>query len=84
MNDSAATVKCRCGFDSGVEPAKGSFNVGAEIKRTGMVFVFLEDGESAWICKGCAAKAKEHVQKVTELVGSDLWRPISFSHSEKE
>lgn len=77
------TLKCRCGFDSGVEVAPGSFNVGQRMRETGMIFVFLQDGESAWICPSCNARAQEHIKAVSEIVGSDDWVPRSMVREKK-
>lgn len=72
------TLKCRCGFDSGVAVAEGSFNVGQRQKETGMFFVFLQDGESVFICATCNQKAQEAIAIVSSIVGSDHWVPSSM------
>lgn len=80
------TLKCRCGFDSGIERPQSGYNVGDVVARTKMVWIALQDGGSTWICQECAKKAHKAADLITEIVGSENWiaRSVKRPHKSDE
>jgi hypothetical protein len=77
------TVKCHCGFDSGIQHPTGGFNVGDLADKLKMVWIALQDGGSTWICHECAGKASKAADLITEIVGSDKWIASSVRRTHK-
>jgi hypothetical protein len=67
------TVKCPCGFDSGIPTPPGSQAIGEMTKTLNMAWVLLMDGNSVWICRTCEKLVNEAAMRISNILGSRHW-----------